>query len=489
MQVNVMLTVEQKRSLATLCGNNKAVHGMVTSVVSKQRQSLAWHARSLESLSAGRSQLPYLMPLLPICIDSAQGAHITDIDGNHYIDCHMGYTAMLLGHNPPEVLESFKASLDKQPGAGYFIKAQVELGEILCEMVPTLERVAFLHSGADAVMAAIRLARAATGKKLIAKFEGSYHGWLEPGLYNTAASWSARISDDPLDTLRPQAATGGVSLGFGQDLLILPFNEEVSLRLIEEKAGELGGVVLEPSPRYMGNHLAECQNFSQKVRELTQKHHIPLIFDEVVTGFRLAQGGAAEAFNITPDLACYAKITSGLGLPLGIVGGKAALMEQASSEGLISDFLNNKVWISTTNAASSLVTLAALTQFRYLKNHYQALMGRIDRNHQLLNYALKRVNKETGINISLDGHPRLYNTLVFESFNEPPHNLRRPSANYQPQQVRLMRLLTLYLRLQHIYAESTPSMHLSSAHSDEDIARIAAGIQHALNQMRSHGLL
>ncbi|ULH14291.1 aminotransferase class III-fold pyridoxal phosphate-dependent enzyme (plasmid) [Deinococcus sp. KNUC1210] len=315
------LSAEQSRSLATLCGGNRAVLGVAAQVATRQRRSLEWHARSLDSVAAGRSQLPYFSPLLPICTESAQGAHVWCADGHQYIDAHMGYTSGILGHNPPEVVEGLRAALGRRPGAGYFVQEGVELAELVCSMVPGLERVAFLHSGADAVTAAVRLARAHTRRTLIAKFEGCYHGWHESGLVNTALTWTGRPGEGPLGSIAPELATGGLPHSAGADFLILPYGDDLALELIERHASELAGVLLDPVPRFMMNDLTGAQAFAQRLRDLTAARQIPLIFDEVVTGFRLAPGGVAQAFGLRPDLSVFGKITAGLGVPLSMVGG------------------------------------------------------------------------------------------------------------------------------------------------------------------------
>ncbi|WP_425144792.1 aminotransferase class III-fold pyridoxal phosphate-dependent enzyme [Deinococcus sp.] len=490
------LSADQGRSLATLCGGNRALLGVAAQVATRQRRSLEWHARSLESVSAGRSQLPYFSPLLPICALSAAGSHLRCLDGHDYIDAHMGYTAGILGHNPPQVVEGLREALGRRPGAGYFVQEGVELAELVRSLVPGLERVAFLHSGADAVEAALRLARAHTRRGLIAKFEGCYHGWHESGLVNTALTWAGRTGEGPLGAIVPQVATGGLPPSAGADYLILPYGDELAYELIERHAHELAGVLLDPVPRFMMNDLAGARAFTQRLRDLTLELGIPLICDEVVTGFRLAPGGIAEAFDVQPDLSVFGKITAGLGLPLSMVGGRAEIMNRASTAGLLGDYLGGKVWISTTHAANSLALSASLLQLRSLKAAGPELFAPLDAHHAHVGAQVQRLSAELGIPIRLDGHPRLYSMLGFQT--DPPDpagvsptDARNPARAYYrsftPGNVRAARLLTLYLRLQGVYMETLPTLDLSAAHTADDAARIVAGLETSLRAMQGHG--
>ena len=491
------LSADQSRSLATLCGGNRAVLGMAAQVATRQRRSLEWHARSLDSVAAGRSQLPYFSPLLPICIDSAQGSRLRCADGHEYIDAHMGYTAGILGHNPPEVVEGLRAALGRRPGAGYFVQEGVELAELVCGMVPGLERVAFLHSGADAVTAAVRLARAHTRRTLIAKFEGCYHGWHESGLVNTALTWAGKPGEGPLGSIAPQLATGGLSQHAGAEFLILPYGDDLALELIQQHAHELAGVLLDPVPRFMMNDLPGARAFTQRLRDLTATLDIPLIFDEVVTGFRLAPGGVAEAFEIRPDLSAFGKITAGLGLPLSMVGGRAELLNRASTAGLVGDYVGQKVWMSTTHAANSLALTASLLQLRALKVAGPALFEPLDAHHAHIGEAVRRTASELGIPVRLDGHARLYSVFSFQTdpldpASISPEDAHNPARAYfrsfTPGNVRAARLLTLYLRLQGVYMETLPTLDLSAAHTGDDAAQIVSGLEMALGAMQRHGV-
>lgn len=491
------LPAEQKRALAILCAGNRQVMGAVQQVAVRQAGSLAWHARSLQSVSAGRSQLPFFSPVLPLCVRSAQGSRVTCVDGHEYVDTHMGYTAGVLGHNPASVVAGVAAGLGTVPGAGYFTQAQVELSELVLALVPGIERVAFLHAGADAITAAVRLCRARTRRQRIAKFEGCYHGWHETGLVNTAPTWAGRAAQGPLDAITPELATAGVSRAAEGDFLILPYGDPRAFELLRAHANELAGVLVDPVPRFMMNDLPGAQAFTRELRAVTEALHLPLIADEVVTGFRLAPGGVAQAFGVQADLHCFGKITGGLGVPLSMVAGRADLMTQASTAGLLNDYISARVWISTTAAANGLSVLAALHQLRAVQAGGETLFTAMDVHHARIGQAVRDSAAALGLPVTLDGHPRLYSMLSVnvdppDPAGIPEEDARNPARAYFRRftlgNVRAARLLTLYLRLGGVYAEGLPTMDLSAAHRAEDAEVIARGVQDSLNLMAQHGV-
>ncbi len=497
----LLLDADHKRALNLLAAGNRDVLGVLAGVATRQRRSLDWHARAQGSLSGGRSQLPYFSPVLPLCLEQAQGGRVVCADGYEYVDTHMGYTAGILGHNPPAVVAALSAALGNRPGAGYFVSQQVELAETICGLVPGLERVAFLHAGADAITAALRLCRAATRRTLIAKFEGCYHGWHESGLVNTALTWAGRAGEGPLESIAPELATGGVSRAAGAEFLILPYGDPLALQLIRDHAAQLAGVLLDPVPRFMMNDLAGAQAFAQGLRRVTAELDIPLICDEVVTGFRLAPGGVAEAFGVQPDLSCFGKITGGLGLPLSVVGGRADLMNRATTAGLVNDYVSRKVWISTTTAANGLSVTASLAALRAVAGAGADLFAPLDAHHAHLKAGVNALAARLGLPLRLDGHPRLYSMLAFSLASpdaggaslHPLPDAHNPARAYfrgfTPANVRAARLLTLYLRPHGIYMETLPTLDLSAAHTAADVAQISAGLTEALGRMQAHGVL
>jgi glutamate-1-semialdehyde 2,1-aminomutase len=483
------LTAEEMKRLFFLVGQNDKILNIIQRVAERQRGSIELHRRGLRTLTGLPSQSSYTAPLLPVCVERAGGSKIIDVDGHEYIDCHMGFTASLLGHNPEPVIDSVRESLAGGAGAGHFFKAQLELGELVCEMIPAVERVSFFHSGSEAVAASIRMARATTGKMLVAKFEGCYHGWTDVGLYNTMMILAGRAPDGPLEAIKPQSATGGVSVAAGSEFLILPYNSSIAIDQIRKKASSLACVLVNPVPPFMSGWLDEARAFVSALREVTSELGVPLIFDEVVSGFRLSKGGAQEAFSLSADLSCYGKITSGLGIPLTMVAGKARFLDISRTDGLFLDYRARKAWLSSTNTANFVSVVSALAQLRYLNQNYDKIMTHIDRNYDHLDSELQEFSSRTGIVITLQGHSRLQPMLTIGEPGGEEKTYRGILAGASLSGFRSLLALTLYLRLEGIYAETVPTMYLSAAHTQEDVERIAIAVKKSLLQMRQDGLL
>jgi glutamate-1-semialdehyde 2,1-aminomutase len=483
-----LLSPAERNTLAVLCGGNPRLWGTVAMVMRQQPGSVLLNQRAGEVVSGLPSQVPYTATVLPLCVDSAGGAHVRDVDGNSYVDCHMGYTASILGHSPPPVVDAVAGAVRGGTGAGHFVRPQVELGEQVLRFVPWAERVAFFHSGAEAVAACVRMARAVTGRHLVAKFEGCYHGSGEVGLYNTTITLSGQTPRGPVEDITPVACTGGVSRAAGAELLVLPFDDDAALRLVARRADELACVVVDPVPPFRASAPEASAGFLTALREVTARHGIALVFDEVVSGFRLARGGAQEAFSVTADLACYGKITSGLGLPLTVVAGSAAYLDSASTGGMLADFGGGKVWVSTTNAANHLSVVAALAQLRHLWQSYDEVMATLDRNHAALAQRLAVLRREDGLPVYLHGHPRLQSMIAFGDAG-PPVDYRTWLTHAGPDRLRAPRLLTLYLRLHGVYTKSNPTMNLSAAHTAHDVDTIADAVAASAAAMARQGVL
>lgn len=485
----VALSEEQVAPFSVLYRNNPALRSVFEEVARRQARSLAIHQQALESLSNLPTQIPFASPILPVCVENAQGSKIVDVDGNHYIDCHMAYTASIVGHGPAPVIERVRDALGRGIGAGQLTEAHLELGELVREMVPGTERVAFFHSGGEAVGASIRMARAATRRDLVAKFEGCYHGWSDIGVYNTTMILSGRLPRGSIEDIEPQPDTGGVTPGPGTEFLILPYNSTVAFDRIRERASELACVLVDPVPPFMAEKPDEARRFVLDLRRVTAEAGVPLVVDEVVSGFRLARGGAQEAFGFTSDMACYGKITSGLGIPLTMVGGKAEFLDMARTDGVFRDYAAGKAWVSTTGAANWLSVVSALAQLHYVNEHYEDLTGTLDRCHTKLRAAVESVATEAGVAIRLYGHPRLQSSIALGDDHHTPSDYRSIMAKASPFHVLSLLALTFYLRLEGVYAKTTPTMNLSAAHSDDDVERIAEAISASVSSMKQDGLL
>ena len=259
---------------------------------------------------------------VPLVIDRAHGSRMIDIDGNEYVDYVLGFGPMLLGHSPREVIDAVKAQLDRGFTYGAQHVLEAEVAERVVDAVPCADLVAFSSTGSEAVQAALRIARAVTGRSKVLKFEGHYHGWLDPMSESTPGLPPAD-PDEP-SPFAPVAATGGQAEA--ADLLVARWNDADELAAVLERHGdEIAAVIMEPVAAN-GGLIPPQPGYLERARELTRACGSLLILDEVVTGFRLARGGAQERYGVTPDLATYGKAIAA-GMPLSAVGGTREVME------------------------------------------------------------------------------------------------------------------------------------------------------------------
>ena len=307
-------------------------------------------AGGVESRSRGKYEGydPY-----PPFIERAEGSKIYDIDGNEYIDYLQALGATILGHANPRILNFVVEQIKKGTIYGLPHELEIKVAEKLVKDVPCFERVGFVNSGSEAVQMVLRLARAHTGKDKVIKFEGHYHGWMD----NICVS-----ALSPLETLGPKSNPNIIPAGLGlpknayKDLIILPWNDlDIVEKTIKERKDEIAAIITEP---HMGNGgcIPPEDGYLEGMRRLTQDNNIVLIFDEVITGFRLALGGAQQVFNVTPDLSTAAKALAG-GFALSAYGGRAEIMDLITKGDVLhAGTLNaNRVVIAGTYATLNLL--------------------------------------------------------------------------------------------------------------------------------------
>ena len=286
----------------------------------------------------------------PVFMKSAKGAFLYDEDGNRYMDFINSWGPMILGHAREDVQEAIRKVLPDSFSFGAPTAREIEMAELIIHMVPSIEKVRMVNSGTEATMSAIRVARGFTGRDKIIKFEGCYHGHGDSFLIAAGSgAITLGVPDSP-----------GVTKGTAQDTLTVPYNDLPAVRLaIGENPGQIAALILEPVVGNMGL-VPPADGFLQGLRDLCTQNGIVLIFDEVMTGFRLAKGGAQELFGITPDMTTLGKIIGG-GLPVGAYGGKKEIMNAVAPAG--------PVYQAGTLSGNPIAMAAGLAMLRFLNEH------------------------------------------------------------------------------------------------------------------------
>ena len=343
--------VDEKETLHKDSLNQKKV--METAVHLDHSKSSALFARAKERIPGGVNSPVRSCKAVggePIFIAHADGAHMFDVDKNRYIDYVGSWGAMILGHKHPRVLQAIEDAVQCGTSYGAPCKAEVEMAELICEMVPSVEMVRMVNSGTEACMSAVRLARAFTKRSLIVKFDGCYHGHADSFLVKAGSG---------LATLGISGASSpGVPEEFTAMTLSLPFNNVDTLReAFAKKGDQIAAIIVEP---IVGNAgvIVPSDEFLKCMQGLCKDTGALLIFDEVMTGFRVSLGGAQEKFGIKPDLTCFGKIIGG-GLPVGAYGGRKDIMEMIAPLG--------PVYQAGTLSGNPLAMAAGLAQLRFLK--------------------------------------------------------------------------------------------------------------------------
>ena len=284
----------------------------------------------------------------PFFVERAQGANIWDVDGRKYIDYVGTWGPAILGHAPAVVINAVREAAGRGVSFGIPNRLEVEMAELICRCVPSIEKVRMVNSGTEATMSCIRLARGYTRRDKIIKFEGCYHGHVDSLLVHAGSG--------ALTHGQPDSA--GVPEGFASLTIALPFNDIAVVRdVLAKNAGQIAAIILEPIPANAGLYFPQA-DFLPSLRDICTKYGVLLIFDEVMTGFRVARGGAQELYGVRPDLTALGKVIGG-GLPVGAFGGRAEIMDQLSP--------NGPVYQAGTLSGNPLAMAGGLAQLRELE--------------------------------------------------------------------------------------------------------------------------
>ncbi len=381
----------------------------------------------------------------PPFISKANGCVIWDVDGNEYVDYVCSWGPMILGHAHPEIVNALEERVKLGTSYGAPTELEVEMADIIVEMVPSIEMVRMVNSGTEATMSAIRLARGYTGREKIIKFDGCYHGHAD-SLLVSAGSGLATLGIP---------GSPGVPQDLARHTISLPFNSLASVVQAFGKFGpEIAAVIVEPIPGNMGV-INPDQAFLKGLRELTNEYGALLIFDEVISGFRVAIGGAQELYDIMPDLTCLGKIIGG-GLPVGAYGGKKEIMTRMAPQG--------DVYQAGTLSGNPLAMAAGLATLKILKE--KSPYDELDKLGDMLFSGLKRVAEAAGVNV-VSNRVGSMGSLFFTA---------EPVTDFETAKTSDENLFKRYFRSmldQGIYLAPSPyeAAFLSTAHSEETVRK------------------
>jgi glutamate-1-semialdehyde 2,1-aminomutase len=403
----------------------------------------------------------YLPEAHEFVIARGEGSRVWDVEGRAYLDLVMGSGPMVLGHAHPDVVAAVREQIGRGSTFYGLNDVAIELAAAIVEASPCAEALKFCGSGAEATFYALRLARAATGRTKVLKFEGGYHGHHDYAMMSVTPA--RRV---PFPTPVPDSA--GIPEQVEREVLVAPFNDlAATVQIIEQHRAELAAVIVEPLSRM----LEPVPGFLEGVREATRRHNVVLIFDEVVTGFRIAWGGAQEVYGVVPDMACYGKIIGG-GLPLAAVGGRRDLVELSNPR---KKGAPDYVYASGTLNGNPVSAAAGLATLRVMRQPgtYERLNAVGDR----LRAGLRDIARRLDIPAQVLGRGPLGNIFFTP---DPVVDYRSSQKNDSRTTQQLGRALLERGVLTNLSAK----MYLSLAHTDGDIAQAVAAFEDALREIR-----
>ena len=395
----------------------------------------------------------------PVFICKGKGSKITDIDGNEYIDFISSWGPLILGHAYQPIVEAIQQTAELGTSYGAPTLQETEMAELIVSMVPSIEMVRMVSSGTEATMSAIRLARGVTGRSKILKFAGCYHGHADSFLIKAGSgALTLGLPDSP-----------GVPASIAKDTLTANFNDAASVeKLFTDFPGDIAAVIVEPLAANMGVVLPQ-KDFLMELRRITEAHGALLIFDEVITGFRLAAGGAQEYYGVTPDITTLGKIIGG-GLPVGAYGGKKVIMEQLAPVG--------PIYQAGTLSGNPLAMAAGLVMLRTLKNN-PSIYTELERKGALLEKGLRENLQKTG-NKGVINRVGSLMTLFFTDLEK----IESFDAVMKTDQAKYARYFRLALEANVYLAPSQfEAAFISYAHSDDDIEKTIEASYQAMLQL------
>jgi glutamate-1-semialdehyde 2,1-aminomutase len=395
----------------------------------------------------------------PFFTSSAEGSKLFDIDGNTYIDYCLAYGPLILGHSNPRIIEAVKTQIDKGTLYGTPTDIEVELAELITKLVPSIEMLRLVNTGTEATMHAIRLARGYTGRNKIIKFEGCYHGAHDYVLVKAGSGATTFGAPD----------SHGIPEETTKNTIAIPFNDINSfMDVIKQNQDEIATVIIEP---IIGNAgvILPIEEYLNSIRKITEEEGIVLIFDEIITGFRLGLGGAQEYYGITPDITTLGKIIGG-GFPIAAYGGKNEIFELVSPLG--------KVYQASTFAGNPISTTAGLATLKTLSENKNGIYKKLENNGNEIRNGLHDIIRDKGISAQVNGL-----TSMFQIFFTDEDVIDYKTAKSSD----IVKFMSYQKHLMDNGIFIPPSQFetcfISTAHTDEDITKTLEAMNQAISAL------
>ena len=441
-------------------------------IMAKSPKSLSIWQKNRTVMPAGVGSLFRLADPFPMVVKRAKDARIWDADGNEYLDCMLGFSTMILGNTPYEVQEAIMEALPRGTHYGQCHEHEYAFAKLFCDMVPGVDKATFCNSGTEATLYALRLARATTGRPLVAKFEGGYHGTHDLLAVSFGRPRPGPDPSGPIEDPTTVPESPGLAEGAWKDTIVLPYNHPAAFEKILRHADRLAAVIIEPVQGAAGT-IPASKEFLSELRRITQQIGAFLIFDEVITGFRLAPGGAQEFYGVIPEVSTYGKIAGG-GLPFGAVGGTAEamrLMEYDTEPGAI--------LMAGTFNGNPLVTAAGTAVLRRLGEE-AGLYARLEAMGERFRTEINRFAQEEDYPAIATGVGSMF---WMHTSRGPINSVRdaRQGDRYAGPGLRLLyRKNGLHIPPHHGF--------VSTAHTDEDITQLIEIHKAAMEELRTQGV-
>jgi glutamate-1-semialdehyde 2,1-aminomutase len=445
-------------------------------LASRMKKSYTAYELAKTVIPAGVMSRARLLSPYPFYVREGKGSKIIDLDGNEIIDCAMGYGPLLLGHAHPVVTEAIREAVGRGSQFGIPHEEEYRLARLMADTVPTIEKVSFCNSGTEAIYQAVRIIRVFTGKKKIAKFEGGYHGGTNEVLANF--KYNKEKGGPPENPVRLPGSIG-IPEEAQANLIILPFNHEAAFDIIKKSKDDLAAVLVEVIQGMAGNIVGR-RNFIQGLRKVTKDLGIPLLLDEIITGYRLGLGGGQEFYGIEADIATYGKIMGG-GLPMGAVAGKNSIMEIIAYTGDPEIDTKKKPFYGGTFNGNLLSTIAGAATLEYLIAHPE-IYPEMERLGNKLRDKVNRFCKEHNLPAQMIGLGSMFCT----HFTDKEIDSVRVLAD---ENMKAARAFYPHLLYEGVFIPNVHMGFISAAHTEEDVDRIIVAHCKALKAVRDLGLL